>query len=600
MRTITFYSYKGGVGRSLLVANTAKYLSILGKKVFALDLDLEAPGLNYKFELGQDTANSNPRIGVVDILTTFLEELTFPNSINSYTTKVEFGGDTESIYLMRAGTAPAVAYWRQLSKINWYDLFFSENALGVPFFLELKERIRREFDPDFLLIDSRTGLTEMGGIATTLLPDCVVCLALTSFEHLEGLRAVMLGIKHTTSRPNAPVKLIPVISRVPSRTEVTVENEELDHILSVLNAPAREGSLGLQLDEIVALHSEPALDSGEQLLVGGKRGPHELPLLRDYLRLFTKIIPPEETRPHVGRLIDRALSRLLDDPDGAQSTLEELTAYCADEHAYRALIKLYQLRKVPLEKIVSAAALMWQLSSYKSDPDPVLVDVVNSAFVEARSAEALKRYADFAEGVWRASGMKDYRVGLALATSYTQGRKKRAIQLLFDYLDTRETPNQAVVVRLLELLRSEPTLSNAASSLIDRFKANSTPDFQAAWTKYVVERRDRDLAIKLMEDPLYRIEAVRENDPLALYRLLKVAGNEPSPGVLNGALSRAVKEENLSRLSELAGLFEDEGRSDEFEAQLKPSFPAAIIKDLLHGAKRRPRSWNQPPWERGS
>ena len=62
MRTITFYSYKGGVGRSLLVANTAKYLSILGKSVFALDLDLEAPGLHYKFELGSDAPRrSTPR-----------------------------------------------------------------------------------------------------------------------------------------------------------------------------------------------------------------------------------------------------------------------------------------------------------------------------------------------------------------------------------------------------------------------------------------------------------------------------------------------------------------------------------------------------------
>ncbi len=38
---------------------------------------------------------------------------------------------------------------------------------GVPFFLELKKRIRNEFSPDFLLIDSRTGITEIGGVATT-------------------------------------------------------------------------------------------------------------------------------------------------------------------------------------------------------------------------------------------------------------------------------------------------------------------------------------------------------------------------------------------------------------------------------------------------
>jgi hypothetical protein len=48
MHTVAFYSYKGGVGRTLLLANTARFLALAGKKVVALDLDLEAPGLHYK------------------------------------------------------------------------------------------------------------------------------------------------------------------------------------------------------------------------------------------------------------------------------------------------------------------------------------------------------------------------------------------------------------------------------------------------------------------------------------------------------------------------------------------------------------------------
>ena len=51
--------------------------------------------------------------------------------------------------------------------------------MGIPFFLELKERIREEFNPDFLLIDARTGITEIGGVATTVLPEKVVVLLLT-------------------------------------------------------------------------------------------------------------------------------------------------------------------------------------------------------------------------------------------------------------------------------------------------------------------------------------------------------------------------------------------------------------------------------------
>jgi Mrp family chromosome partitioning ATPase len=49
VETVAFYSYKGGVGRSLLLANAAQFLATLGKRVVALDFDFEAPGLHYKF-----------------------------------------------------------------------------------------------------------------------------------------------------------------------------------------------------------------------------------------------------------------------------------------------------------------------------------------------------------------------------------------------------------------------------------------------------------------------------------------------------------------------------------------------------------------------
>ena len=48
MRTVTFYSYKGGTGRTLLLANVAIFAARMGRKVVAIDVDLEAPGLAYK------------------------------------------------------------------------------------------------------------------------------------------------------------------------------------------------------------------------------------------------------------------------------------------------------------------------------------------------------------------------------------------------------------------------------------------------------------------------------------------------------------------------------------------------------------------------
>jgi MinD-like ATPase involved in chromosome partitioning or flagellar assembly len=46
----TFYSFKGGVGRSMALANTAVLLARGGSRVLIVDWDLEAPGLHKYFE----------------------------------------------------------------------------------------------------------------------------------------------------------------------------------------------------------------------------------------------------------------------------------------------------------------------------------------------------------------------------------------------------------------------------------------------------------------------------------------------------------------------------------------------------------------------
>ena len=343
---------------------------------------------------------------MVDILEGFLKQKSFPSSLEKFKSILPVEEGAGPIQIMNAGTAPDADYWKSLSQINWYDILYGQFPVGVPFFLELKERIRSELEPDFLLIDARTGITEMGGIATTILPDTVVCLGLASREHLQGLRAVMRGINQTAKSAGKEVQLLAAVSRLPLRGE---EGLELESALEFLNAPVRDGVPGLDLDEVMALHSEPLLDVEEQLLVAGKNSPHELPLLRDYLRLFSRMIPTEDIRPYVGKLVQQAIGRLLDDPDKAQSELESLTTYCADQEAYRALLKLYHVRKAPIDRLLATASLMWHLGGPKTANDPLHVDIVTQGFSEARITDVQKKYAEFAEAVWRATGMKPSR-----------------------------------------------------------------------------------------------------------------------------------------------------------------------------------------------
>ena len=53
---VTFYSYKGGVGRSILAANVAALLARSGKTLL-WDLDIEAPGLHRVSDLASTQSN---------------------------------------------------------------------------------------------------------------------------------------------------------------------------------------------------------------------------------------------------------------------------------------------------------------------------------------------------------------------------------------------------------------------------------------------------------------------------------------------------------------------------------------------------------------
>src|SRR4051812_31787724 len=71
---VTFYSYKGGTGRTLMLANVAWVLATNGQRVLAVDWDLEAPGLHRYLEpflVDKDLSRSD---GIIDLVTDFTTE----------------------------------------------------------------------------------------------------------------------------------------------------------------------------------------------------------------------------------------------------------------------------------------------------------------------------------------------------------------------------------------------------------------------------------------------------------------------------------------------------------------------------------------------
>ena len=290
METFTFYSYKGGTGRTLLVANTARYLADLGKRVVALDFDLEAPGLHYKLRTERTAGRTGevpPERGVVDYLLAASVGGTEAFPLSQYLVRVPLPRTTTGeLYLMPAGSAPSGDYWRSLTSLTRGDFFANPDGSGIAACLDLKARIESEIEADFLLIDSRTGITEMAGLATTLLADRVVCLMIDNPESLAGTRAVMRSFGQAPRLGGqGPIGLLPVLSRA-SRDD----DETKRRVLRYLNEAGPGAEEGLLLERIYVLRTDPSIAETERLLLGNGDVSARSPLYQDYLELLRALV----------------------------------------------------------------------------------------------------------------------------------------------------------------------------------------------------------------------------------------------------------------------------------------------------------------------
>lgn len=293
MKTFTFYSYKGGTGRSLLLANIAHYLARLGKRVVAVDFDFEAPGLHYKLNINPAAV---PERGAVDYLLATAQGEGPPKNLLDYLVQVPLPEGTKgSLHLMPAGSAPTGEYWKGLTALLRQDLFTNPEGSGLAAVLELKARIEEELQAEFLLIDSRTGVTELAGVTTTVLADKVVCLMLANLESQMGARAVLRSLRHAPRLAGqGPIEVIPVLSRVPKRDEETVRET-----LSFLNAPGPTSDDTLTLERVFVLRTDPELAWGEKLHLGNGESQIRSPLYQDYLTLIPELV---ETDPALVKL----------------------------------------------------------------------------------------------------------------------------------------------------------------------------------------------------------------------------------------------------------------------------------------------------------
>lgn len=296
MQAVTFYSYKGGVGRSLLVANCALYLAQLGLRVVALDLDLEAPGLHYKFRtaLGESFP---PSRGLIDLIDRYSSENQLYESLNDVSFDVPLGDPMLEpnsppprgwLRVIPAGSAPSANYWRRVANVDWKRFLYDEGATGVEFFIDLRDRITEEFGADLLLIDSRTGITEMGNVATSVLADKVICIVTDVAENIEGARVILRGLRrHRRLSDGAPIDMKIAVSRPHSSVPLA---DRLEKIRAFFEEPADMLDATLDVGTPYPLAYDPDVERKEQLVLGGDLGRMGQ-LCLDYMAIADEIIP---------------------------------------------------------------------------------------------------------------------------------------------------------------------------------------------------------------------------------------------------------------------------------------------------------------------
>ena len=189
MYVSTFYSFKGGVGRTMALVNTAVELAQRGRKVLAVDFDLEAPGLDTFDVLRSPSASS----GLVDFVSEYLATGEAPD-IERF---VDRSATVDGLWIMPSGSQQR--YAASFGEIDWNDLY--EQHSGYLLFEDLKEQWRKVNQPDYVLIDSRTGHTDTCGICTRQLPDAVTLLFFPNEQNLRGLAKVVSDIRAEGDSP---------------------------------------------------------------------------------------------------------------------------------------------------------------------------------------------------------------------------------------------------------------------------------------------------------------------------------------------------------------------------------------------------------------
>ncbi len=322
MKTIAFYSYKGGMGKTLGIANFATCLSRLGIHSAIVDLDFESPSLHSKFS----DAGYSPGMGgflkyfmshiTVDEISggRFNLDFTDPDDIKNYVRTLPMGhkygtrnknGLKGKIHLIPSGDPTDSEYWDKALGHNCRRLFrfHKEHEEGfiskkdhkrcIKHFLDIKKYISNlKPNPEYLLVDIGAGSHEIAMSINSIWADVIVCMFSFNEDNLNYIGTILDKLDTQTLGGSKSV-VIPTLCRIPTRAEYRGDRA-LNKLLKVMGH-----------NELFVLHSDQDLEWNEEIRLGYDNQPMNTRLTHDYIKLFEKLmqekhIPSDGIRKAIG------------------------------------------------------------------------------------------------------------------------------------------------------------------------------------------------------------------------------------------------------------------------------------------------------------
>lgn len=182
---VTFYSFKGGVGRTTTLALLAWLLARDGKRVLVVDLDLEAPGLS-------TLLRAPVRRGVLDFV---VDRIATGKSDLTDLIATPDGLPAAAARLIRVAPAGVLnrAYLEKLARL---DFVGAVGASGGPSpvggaLREFLLKAKNQEKPDYVFLDARSGLHDVSGLSLHGMSHLDLLFVRDSAQDLEGLKLTL-------------------------------------------------------------------------------------------------------------------------------------------------------------------------------------------------------------------------------------------------------------------------------------------------------------------------------------------------------------------------------------------------------------------------